>query len=82
MPDAGRRVGKDLRVTDVMRVAQHDILHGQIESRLELRLEPLHVIAAAIRQEAARVAHDNTVRKRNAMFGAQFRDDVRTIFKK
>jgi hypothetical protein len=40
------------------------------------------MIAAAIRQEAARVAHDNTVRKRNAMFGAQFRNDVRTIFKK
>lgn len=40
------------------------------------------MIAAAIRQEAARIAHDNTVRKRNAMFGAQFRDDVRAIFKK
>ncbi|MBY0502759.1 MAG: hypothetical protein K2X03_02540 [Bryobacteraceae bacterium] len=40
------------------------------------------MIAAAIRQEAARLAHDNTVRKRNAMFGAQLRDDVRTIFKK
>lgn len=40
------------------------------------------MIGAAIRQEAARLAHDNTVRKRNAMFGAQFRDDVRTIFKK
>ncbi|MCZ2156594.1 MAG: hypothetical protein LC114_22275 [Bryobacterales bacterium] len=40
------------------------------------------MIAAAIRQEAARVAHDNTVRKRNAMFGAQFRDDVRAIFRK
>lgn len=40
------------------------------------------LIAAAIRQEAARVAHDNTVRKRNAMFGAQFRDDVRAIFRK
>jgi hypothetical protein len=40
------------------------------------------MIAAAIRQEAARVAHDNTVRKRNAMFGAQFRNDVQTIFKK
>ena len=40
------------------------------------------MFAAAIRQEAARVAHDNTVRKRNAMFGAQFRTDVQTIFKK
>ncbi len=40
------------------------------------------MIAAAIRQEAARVAHDNTIRKRNAMFGAQFRNDVRTMFKK
>lgn len=40
------------------------------------------MIAAAIRQEAALLAHDNTVRKRNAMFGAQLRDDVRTIFKK
>jgi hypothetical protein len=40
------------------------------------------MIGAAIRQEAARLAHDNTVRKRNEMFGAQFRDDVRTIFKK
>jgi hypothetical protein len=40
------------------------------------------MIAAAIRQEAARVAHDNTVRKRNAMFGAQFRTDVQTMFKK
>ena len=40
------------------------------------------MIAAAIRQEAARVAHDNTVRKRNAMFGAQVRNDVQTIFKK
>ncbi|MEK7995863.1 MAG: hypothetical protein AAB403_18855 [Planctomycetota bacterium] len=40
------------------------------------------MIAAAIRQEAARVAHDNTVRKRNAMFGAQFRTDMQTIFKK
>ena len=39
-------------------------------------------IAAAIRQEAARLAHDNTVRKRNAMFGAQFRNDMQTIFKK
>jgi hypothetical protein len=38
--------------------------------------------AAAIRQEAARAAHDNTVRKRNAMFGAQFRTDVQTMFKK
>ena len=40
------------------------------------------MIAAAIRQEAARLAHDNTVRKRNAMFGAQFRNDVQTMFKK
>lgn len=40
------------------------------------------IIAAAIRQEAARVAHDNTIRKRNAMFGAQFRSDVQTMFKK
>ncbi len=40
------------------------------------------MIAAAIRQEAARVAHDNTTRKRNAMFGAQFRNDVRTLFTK
>ena len=40
------------------------------------------MIAAAIRQEAARVAHDNTVRKRNAMFGSQFRTDVQTMFKK
>ena len=40
------------------------------------------MIAAAIRQEAARVAHDNTIRKRNAMFGAQFRNDVQTMFKK
>lgn len=40
------------------------------------------MIGAAIRQEGARLAHDNTVRKRNVMFGAQFRDDVRTIFKK
>jgi len=40
------------------------------------------MIAAAIRQEAARLAHDNTVRKRNAMFGAQFRNDMQTIFKK
>jgi hypothetical protein len=40
------------------------------------------MIAAAIRQEAARVAHDNTIRKRNAMFGAQFRTDVGTMFKK
>jgi hypothetical protein len=39
------------------------------------------MFAAAIRQEAARVAHDNTVRKRNAMFGAQFRTDVQTMFK-
>jgi hypothetical protein len=39
------------------------------------------MIAAAIRQEAARVAHDNTIRKRNAMFGAQFRNDVQTMFK-
>jgi hypothetical protein len=40
------------------------------------------MIAAATRQEAARVAHDNTIRKRNAMFGAQFRNDVQTMFKK
>ena len=40
------------------------------------------MIAAAIRQEAARVAHDNTIRKRNAMIGAQFRNDMQTIFKK
>ena len=40
------------------------------------------IVAAAIRQEASRVAHDNTVRKRNAMFGAQFRTDVQTMFKK
>jgi hypothetical protein len=40
------------------------------------------MVAAAIRQEAARVAHDNTVRKRNAMFGVQFRTDVQTMFKK
>ena len=40
------------------------------------------MIAAAIRQEAARIAHDNTIRKRNAMFGAQFRNDVQTMFKK
>jgi len=40
------------------------------------------MIAAAIRQESARVAHDNTLRKRNAMFGAQFRNDIQTIFKK
>ena len=40
------------------------------------------MMAAAIRQEAARVAHDNTIRKRNAMFGAQFRNDIQTMFKK
>ena len=40
------------------------------------------MVAAAVRQEAARVAHDNTVRKRNATFGAQFRTDVQTMFKK
>lgn len=40
------------------------------------------MIAADIRQEAARVAHDNTVRKRNAMFGAQFQNDMQTMFKK
>lgn len=40
------------------------------------------MIAAAIRQEAARVAHDNTIRKRNATFGAQFRNDVRSLFTK
>jgi hypothetical protein len=40
------------------------------------------MLAAAVRQEAARVAHDNTIRKRNAMFGAQFRNDVETMFKK
>jgi hypothetical protein len=40
------------------------------------------MLAAAIRQEAARVAHDNAVRKRNAMFAAQFRTDVQTMFKK
>ena len=40
------------------------------------------MIAVDIRQEAARVAHDNTVRKRNAMFGAQFRKDMQTMFKK
>ena len=40
------------------------------------------MMAAAMRQEAARVAHDNTIRKRNAMFGAQFRNDVQTMFKK
>ncbi len=38
------------------------------------------MIAAAIRQEAARLAHDNTIRKRNAMFGAQFRNDVQTMY--
>jgi hypothetical protein len=40
------------------------------------------MIAAAIREEAARVAHDNTIRKRNATFSAQFRMDVETMFKK
>ena len=40
------------------------------------------MIAAAIREEAARVAHDNTIRKRNATFSAQFRTDVETMFKK
>jgi hypothetical protein len=40
------------------------------------------ILAAAIRQEGARVAHDNTIRKRNAMFGAQFRTDVQTMFNK
>jgi hypothetical protein len=40
------------------------------------------MLAAAIRQEAARVAHDNAVRKRNTMFASQFRTDVQTMFKK
>jgi hypothetical protein len=40
------------------------------------------MVAAAVRQEAARLAHDNMVRKRNAMFGAQFRTDVQTMFSK
>ncbi|HEV2171114.1 MAG TPA: hypothetical protein VGR40_09215, partial [Candidatus Binatus sp.] len=40
------------------------------------------MIAAAIREEAARVAHDNAIRKRNATFSAQFRTDVETMFKK
>ena len=40
------------------------------------------MIAGAVRQEAARVAHDNTVRKRNAMFGVQFRTDIQSMFKK
>jgi hypothetical protein len=51
---------------------------GSVKSQAMMQ----RMVAAAIRQEASRVAHDNTVRKRNAMFGAQFRTDVQTMFKK
>ena len=40
------------------------------------------MIAAAIRQEAARIAHDNTLRKRNATFADEFRRDAGQMFKK
>jgi len=34
------------------------------------------MIAAQMRQEAARLAHQNMIRKRNAMFGNQLRNSL------
>ena len=58
--------------------AQREAAEASVKSQAMMQ----RMIAADIRQEAARVAHDNTVRKRNAMFGAQFRNDMQTMFKK
>jgi hypothetical protein len=40
------------------------------------------MIAGAIRQEAARIAHDNTLRKRHATFTDEFRRDARQMLRK
>lgn len=40
------------------------------------------MIAAAMRQEATRSAHDNLLRKRNAMFASEFRRDAGQLFKR
>lgn len=37
------------------------------------------MLAAQMRQEAARLAHRNMILKRNAMFGSQFRQDMSTL---
>ena len=39
------------------------------------------MIAAQMRQEAARLAHQNMIRKRNAMFGSQLRNDVSNLLR-
>jgi hypothetical protein len=40
------------------------------------------MIAAQMRQEAARLAHRNMLLKRNAMFGSQLRQDMGTVLNK
>jgi hypothetical protein len=40
------------------------------------------MLAAEIRQEAARLAHDNTIRKRNAMLGKELRQSMGEMLKR
>ena len=40
------------------------------------------MLAAELRQEAVRLAHENVIRKRNAMFADEFRRATRTMFEK
>jgi hypothetical protein len=40
------------------------------------------MLAAELRQEAARLAHDNTIRKRNAMLGKELRQSMGDMLKR
>jgi hypothetical protein len=40
------------------------------------------MLAATLRQEAARVAHDNMIRKRNAMLGRDLRQGIGDLFQR
>jgi hypothetical protein len=40
------------------------------------------MIAAQLRQEAARLTHDNAIRKRNAMIASQLRTDINNLLKR
>jgi hypothetical protein len=40
------------------------------------------MMAAQMRQEAARIAHDNMLRKRNALFGRELRQGIGNLFRR
>ncbi len=72
MEDEGRQVAPG--------TADYLVAAGLIAS-VENQAVIQKMIAAQMRQEAARLAHQNMIRKRNAMFGSQLRNDVSNLLR-